>query len=152
MSNCWVWSTTKEHFKYAFNEELWAAKNKKIVDKVKKGDQILFYVGKSEEQGSGEFKGIFNVVGVWNENTAGPKWPEEKNRGRIMWKYQIRVVPYLTFTLKFEDAKFLHFIKDKKKVGMSVHNLSSGPANGGKPISKADLYALKAELFWNYNN
>ena len=152
MSNCWVWSTSKEHFNFSFIEHLWATKSTAATKLVKKGDQILLYVVTSEEQGNGEFKGIFNVSGDWNENTSGPKWPQEKRYGRIMWKYQVRVIPYITFTLKFKDAKFLPFINTKKKAGMAVHNLGGGPANGRKPISLADMYTLKAHLFWNDKN
>jgi len=149
MSDCWVWSTSKEHFEFSFTDNLWATSSLAATKKVKKGDQILLYVGKALEQGKGEFKGIFNVCGEWNENTAGPKWPQEKRYGKIKWKYQVRVEPYLTFTLKFKDAKFLPFIARHKKAGMAVHNLGGGPANGRKPITLADMYALKSHLFWN---
>ena len=147
MSNYWVWSTSLEHFEFSFLNHLWATTSISATKKIKKNDQILFYVPKSKEQ-NGEFRGIFDVTGKWTENISGPKWPQEIDENRIKWKYQIRVEPQLTFTLKLTDAKFLPFIQSKKNAGLAVKNASGGPANNGKPLSKADIYALKTHIFW----
>lgn len=148
MPNVWVWSTNKEHFEFSFINHLWATKSKSATQKVKNNDQILFYQIPSKGEKYGTFRGFFKVKGTWNENISIPKFPLEVEAQKIIWKYQIRVDPYLLFDLSYNDSKFLPFLHKGKTMGFNLMSVGGGPSNHGKPLSIADVYSLKAFMFW----
>lgn len=148
MSNCWVWSTSKEHFEFSFLNHIWATKNKSATNKVKNKDQILFYQLPYGGAKSGIFKGIFDVEGEWNENVSIPKFPKEVELQKFLWKYQIRIIPHLLFDISYTKAKFLPFLQKGKTMGFNLMSIGGGPSNRGRPLSDADVYALLAYVFW----
>lgn len=148
MGDCWVWSTTKEHFEFSFLNHMWATKSKSATQKVKNNDQILFYQTPNQVDKEGIFRGIFNVKGSWNENISIPKFPKEVEKQKVIWKYQIRVTPSLLFNLPFSEAKFMPFLQKGKAIGFNLMSIGGGPSNRSKPLSEADLYSLKAFIFW----
>lgn len=144
--NYWVWSTSLDHSEFSLKNKVWATASEIATNKVKRGDRILFYIGKNKQTSEGEFMGICQVIGNWNVNKSGPKWPQELERKKIIWKYQCNIKIILTFKIPFKELKFLPFIREKKNPGLGVKNSSRGPANGGRPLSKSDLYALRTYL------
>lgn len=145
----WVWSTTEENFQHAMTKKIHATRNKLSMKKVSKGDVILFYSAKNKKS-EGMFRGLSKVSSEW-KTTEKLEWPDEIKEKKKKWPYQCKLMPELTFQVKLSDAKkCLSFIKNNKYVGLALKNMSSGPANGGKPIPIEDIILLKSLILFPF--
>jgi len=145
----WVWSTTEENFEHAMIRKLHATRNRLATKKVSKGDIILFYTAKNKKS-EGMFRGLSQVSSNW-KTSEKLEWPDEIQEDKKKWPYQCKIKPELIFKVKLKDAKkCLSFIKNNKYVGLALKNMSSGPANGGKPIPPEDIHFLKSLILFPF--
>lgn len=142
MINCWVWSTDSSHWYFAKNNGIWGGIKTIKTKKFKVGDLILFY-DKNEHM----FVGIAEIRSLW-KNDNNLTWPREIEKREILYPWKCNIKIKLFFELPFQDAKFLKFIREKSKPGLSVKNSMWGGANNFEPISYSDIAILGAYLFW----
>jgi predicted RNA-binding protein len=142
----WIWSVTSENWEILKSTNIWGSRisKVKIGDKVKPGDQVVFYV-----VGTGRLKGIFEFVGGWYDS-PGETWNDDlKPDGSLMYVSQIQIKPIQLGTIT------IHSLHDKLDVflGKSPANrnlvLQSGngyPSNNNKSLSENDFAIIQTEL------
>jgi predicted RNA-binding protein len=145
----WIWSVTPENWEILKSQNIWGSRIRKelIGDKIKSGDQVVFYV-----VGTSRLKGIFEFVGDWYDS-PGETWTGDlKPDGSLIYVSQIQIKPIQLGTIT------IHSLHDKLDVflGKSQSNrnlvLQSGngyPSNNNKSLSENDFAIIRKELMRN---
>lgn len=138
----WVWSVTRENWEIVKHLNVWAAKSRSIINKLKKGDIIIFYV-----KGTNTFRGIFKTTSDWYE-TQKIIWSDEIKEKGIIYPHQIMVEPIILGEAYFPRlVPRLNFIEKKwPKPQSYIMGSPTGPANFGRPIEERDYKIILEEL------
>lgn len=139
----WVWTTSEKHWEYLLKNKIWSAQTEKIAKKINKQDKILIYVPERKM-----FTGIISISSNYTERDH-PKWPQEMDVSKTIWRYDWNVKIELLLEVYFKDVKWLPFIQEKINPGLAVKGHSYGPSNSGKPLSTVDIYALQGLIVNN---
>ncbi len=142
-SKFWVWPVEQINWPTVRDEKVWAVGKKGKGSRVKKGDEIIFFL-----KGKGFFVGIFSVESDWHDRTI--VWPDQKHGSEILStgaEINLRIVQ-----LGFADwGKLLYDLKfvEKKSPqlrGLSLRGTLQGPANSARPISQEDHDLILKEM------
>ena len=136
----WVWSVTVQNWEIVKKRKVWAVKNKLRTKRVKKGDQIIFYVKRS-----GSFQGIYMVVSDWYK-AKDSKWSDDEE-GEIKYPFECKLEE-----VQLGDAVFnqlittLEFVRGRTNPHFTLQAHSTGPANYGHDISLHDYQVILEEM------
>lgn len=137
----WLWSSTEENWEIAKNRRIWATYNRKICNKIKKEDQIIFYV-----KGTKCFKGIFQISSDWYE-TDEKIWADEIKENKKKYPYQINIKPLLLGEANYKNlAPKLKFVKNKQFPYIYLQGAHGAPVNFRKPIEESDYKIIYQEI------
>ncbi|MEM2128026.1 MAG: hypothetical protein QXH67_07390 [Candidatus Bathyarchaeia archaeon] len=118
----------------ARGRKIWAAKSKRLAEKVSTKDHIVLYV-----VGTNAFCSVLRLVGDWKPSTE-IIWADEREEGRIKYPFQIEAEIVREGVAEIRDLlPRLSFIKDKQNWGIY---LKGTPANMGRPIQGSDYQAI----------
>lgn len=137
----WLWSAFEESWEVVRNRQVWATRDSRVCDMIKKGDVFIFYV-----KGTLCFKGIFKVVSDWYE-TKELVWDEEIRQNKKRAPYQIDIQPILLGEANYKDlASKLKFIEKKHNPHGYLMGTRGGPANYRKPLEESDYRLIFEEM------
>lgn len=100
------------------------------VEKIKKRDRIIFYVG-----GTRQFHGIFEVSSGWHD--PGEEWP-----CRVTDEIDLAEIKRGTVSIR-SVARSLQFVKREKWIGLHLH---MGLANYGRAIPDKDYNLIAGRM------
>jgi len=137
----WLWSAFEESWEVVKNSQVWATRDRKVCDIIRKGDVFIFYV-----KGTLFFKGIFKVVSDWYE-TKELIWEEEIRQNKKRAPYQIDLQPILLGEVNYKDlVPQLNFIEKKHNPHGYLMGTRGGPANYRKPLEESDYMLIFEEM------
>ncbi|MEM2909707.1 MAG: EVE domain-containing protein [Nitrososphaerota archaeon] len=140
MVSYWVWPVSEENWDIVKREQIWATYSKIATEKVKEGDDIVFYV-----VGRGIFGGIFKVTSEWHR-TNELRWADERREEKKLYPYEVRLqmvklgevdVRLLKDRLSFLNVNYFW---------LRLMGTQGGPANHGRPISAEDYELIANEM------
>lgn len=121
-------------------EKIWAKYSKIATEKVKEGDEIIFYV-----VGRGVFGGIFKVADEWYK-TSELKWVDEHRERKKPYPYEAKLQ---TVKLSEVDVRLLSDKVSFLNVNyfwLRLMGTQGGPANHERPISIEDYELIVREM------
>jgi predicted RNA-binding protein len=134
----WVFSSTADNFRIAFENNIWAVDSVSKKNLVSHGDRVIFYV-----KGTGEFRGGVEVVGQWEKATS-PIWKEELDDNQIYWPWQTTIRWLAAGRVRAKSAaQELSFIGNKNT--WYVY-LMGTPANFRREIPEADYNLIVNQM------
>jgi predicted RNA-binding protein len=140
MSN-WIWPVVEGNWAVLAKKNVWATYSDKAQSKVRKGDQIAFYV-----KGTGNFRAAYRLTSDWYA-AKEPIWYDEMAANKVRYKHQVAVELLELGSANYKSlVHSLSFVKNKKQISVYLQSMGGGPANHGRPISDDDLAVILVEL------
>jgi predicted RNA-binding protein len=141
----WIWSVTEENWEILKKEKIWGTKVRpeEIMQWVLPKDQIIFYV-----IGTKSFKGIFEIVGEWFDDSKKFRWFDEIERREIIYRSAIRIRPIILGTAKIDDLEELSIFsnKDQNLRNLVLKGESGYPSNRRQSIPMMDFEIIRKTL------
>lgn len=135
----WIWSIDEANWDIVKKKHLFASSKLNVTTKIKKNDQVIFYVKKT-----GLFRGIFKIKSQWYRANK-PIWADEKRK--IRYSHQCELDEIILGDAVFEELINQFTLKIHKAVPHFVlRNSRSGPAYYGKPIPDKDFYLIYEKM------
>ena len=137
----WIWPVVEGNWAVLAKKNVWATYSDKARTKVRKGDQIVFYV-----KGTGNFRGLYRLVSDWYP-AKEPVWFDELVANKVRYKHQVAMELLELGSANYKSlVHSLSFVKNKKQISVYLQSMGGGPANHGRPVSDEDLAIIRAEL------
>jgi len=137
----WIWSVEPINWEMVKKHNIWATYSENAINKVKKGDIIIFYL-----VGHGIFCGIFEITSEWLKSSK-LIWPDEIRENTKKYPFECSLKPIkIGEAILAELIPHLSFITNKGMPGSYLRGTHGGPANFGRPIPYED-YKIILESF-----
>jgi len=141
MVKYWIWPVTPENWEIVKRDNVWATHKEYPTRKVKRGDEITFYL-----KGAKEFCGIYKVISDWYENNE-LRWADELRKKRKIYRYEIEMQRIVIGSVKVEEIKDqLAFMRGYKNLYVTLRGTGGGLANFSNPISREDYNVILERL------
>src|SRR5437667_5909744 len=137
----WVVPVVEGNWAVLAKKNVWATYSDKARDKVRKGDQIVFYV-----KGTGNFRAVYRLASDWYP-AKEPIWYDELAANKVRYKHQVAMELLELGSANYKSlVHSLSFAKNKKQISVYLQSMGGGPANHGRPVSDEDFAIILAEL------
>jgi len=136
-----IWPVVEGNWAVLAKKNVWATYSDKARDKVRKGDQIVFYV-----KGTGNFRAVYRLASDWYP-AKEPIWYDELAANKVRYKHQVAIELLELGSANYKSlVHSLSFVKNKKQISVYLQSMGGGPANHGRPVSDVDFAVILAEL------
>ena len=141
MTTNWIWPVVEGNWAVLAKKNVWATYSDKARAKVRKGDQIVFYV-----KGTGNFRAVYRLASDWYP-AKEPIWYDELAADKVRYKHQVAMELLELGSANYKSlVHSLSFVKNKKQISVYLQSMGGGPANHGRPVSDEDFGVILAEL------
>jgi len=140
MVNYWVWSVDEDNWKIVKKDDVWGTYSKTATEKVKLGDEIIFYV-----IDKGVFSGVYKIVSEWYE-TKELRWADEFEEKKKIYPYEVKLKPVKLGEVDVRRLKNELSFLNVQYWMLRLRGIHGLPANNANPINEKDYNLIISEM------